>query len=101
MVAYHWEVAAVTPMLPSTASPTEVPTWREALTTPEAAPETPAGTSRMATWAIPGTRTPKPAPAKMYPIAVRTKGVAVPALLRTKMPSAAATQPAATTLEGG
>jgi hypothetical protein len=64
MVASQWEVAAVTPRLPSTASPTEVPTWREALTTPEAAPETPAGTSRMETWVTPGASTPKPAPAR-------------------------------------
>jgi hypothetical protein len=64
MVASQWEVAAATPTLPSTASPTDVPTWREALTTPEAAPDTPAGTSRMATWVTPGTMAPKPSPAR-------------------------------------
>ena len=93
--------AVVTPTLPRTASPTEVPTWREAFRTPEAAPDTPAGTSRMATWVTPGTRTPNPAPARRSPATVRANGVPVPARLSARNPIAPATQPTATTLAGG
>ena len=37
MAVCQAEMVAVAPMLPRTARPTEVPTWREALTRPDAA----------------------------------------------------------------
>ena len=87
------ETAALTPMAPSTARPTDVPIWRDALSTPEAAPDTPAGTSRMATCVVPGMNVPKPAPNRTYPAAVSTNGVVVVTLLNANTPAAATRHP--------
>jgi hypothetical protein len=99
--AVQFSIADFIPRVPSTASPTEVPTWRDAFTTPDAAPEISGGTSRIATWVTPGTRRPKPAPHRRKPTAVTTKGVVAAARLSAKTPAAPATHPAATTRATG
>jgi hypothetical protein len=100
-VAVQFAIADVTPRVPSTASPTEVPSWRDAFTTLEAAPEIPDGTSRIATWVTPGTRRPKPAPHSRKPTTVTAKGAGEAARLSAKTPAAPATHPAATTRATG
>src|SRR5277367_2024992 len=80
-------------MAPRMTRPIEVPTWREALNTPDAVPDRPGGTSRMATLATPGIHIPVPAPKSAYPTAVMTNGDEGVTALRVIMPAAVTTQP--------
>src|SRR5581483_3408449 len=58
----HEEAAALTPTAPRTARQTEEPICLDALSTLEAAPDTPGGTSRIATCVVAGTKVPNPPP---------------------------------------
>src|SRR5580698_9857027 len=87
------EVAAWVPMAPRMARPIEVPTWREALKTPDAVPDRPGGTSRMATVATPGIHIPAPVPNSTKPVTAMMNGDDGVSVLKVRTPAAVTRQP--------
>src|SRR5271156_5133699 len=80
-------------MAPRIARPIEGPTWREALNTPDAVPDRPRGTSRMATLATPGIHIPVPAPKSAYPITAIPNADDGVSVLNVMTPAAVTRQP--------